>query len=88
MQFKKGEFALPYGVLLKDLEIIQMKIKTPPARKKISALFFKSPHRKKLGASEATKYKYPPKAIDTKADNKSKVLKKPIQTTQIKVLRS
>ncbi|MEJ2126909.1 MAG: hypothetical protein P8X84_05315 [Candidatus Bathyarchaeota archaeon] len=70
------------------MEVNHTKIKITPAKKKINALFFKSPHKKKSGASEETKYKYPPNAKDTKADSKSNVLKKPIRATQIKILAS
>ena len=69
-------------------EINHTKIKIPPTKKEINALFPKSPHKKKLGASEETKSRYPPNAIDTKADSKSNVLKKPIHTTQLKILAS
>jgi len=37
-------------------------IKIPLTAKRSIALFFRSPNKKKFGASEDTKYKYPPKA--------------------------
>jgi len=63
---------------------IHMIIKIPPRRKRVNELFFRSPKKKKLGASEDTKNKYPPKAINTKAENKIIFLKSPINTNQLK----
>ena len=58
-------------------------IKTPPRRKRVNELFFRSPNKKKLGASDDTNKKYPPKASNTKAENKIVFLKSPINTNQL-----
>jgi len=65
-------------LLLINPETIQRRIKIPPTRKRITALFFRSPNKKKLGASDDTKYKYPPNASNTKAESKISFLKNPI----------
>ena len=60
-------------------------IKTPPRRKRVNELFFKSPNKKKLGASDDTNKKYPPTASNTKAKSKIIFLRNPINTNQLKV---
>lgn len=69
--------------LLITPETIQRRIKIPLIRKRINALFVRSPNKKKLGASEDTKNKYPPKASNNKAESKIKFLKSPINTNQL-----
>ena len=77
------EFILVNSVLLyvsrvlslSNPEMIPTRIKIPPTRKRINALVFRSPHKKKFGASDDTKIKYPPNASNTKAENKMNFLK-------------
>jgi hypothetical protein len=44
-------------------ETIHTRIKIPLTRKRINALFFRSPNKKKLGAWEDTKNKYLPTQV-------------------------
>ena len=71
-------------VLLANPVTIHTMIKIPPRIKRVNELFFRSPNKKKLGASDDTNKKYPPKASNTKAENKINFLKKPITTNQLK----
>jgi len=70
-------------LLLINPETIHTRIKIPLTRKRNIALFFRSPNKKKLGASDDTKNKYPPKASNTKAENRINFLKNPITTNQL-----
>jgi hypothetical protein len=54
--------------------IAQIIINNPPARKRSSAFFCRSPNKKKFGASDDTNKKYPPVAIKLKAMSKVNVL--------------
>ena len=71
-------------LLLANPVIIHTMIKIPPIRKRVNELFFRSPNKKKLGASDDTKNKYPPTASNTKAENKIIFLKNPINTINSK----
>ena len=71
-------------VLLANSVTIHTMIKIPPRIKRVNELFFRSPNKKKLGASDATNKKYPPKAINTKAESKIIFLRSPINTNQLK----
>ena len=71
-------------LLLANPVTIHTMIKTPPRRKRANELFFRSPNKKKLGASDDTKNKYPPTASNTKAENNIIFLKSPINTNQHK----
>ena len=53
-----------------------MAIRIPATRKRVNAIVFRSPNKKKLGASEDTKIKYPPKASNNKAESKVSFLSK------------
>ena len=70
-------------LLLTNPVTIHTMIKTPPRRKRVNELLFRSPNMKKLGASEYTKIKYPPKASNKKAESKIIFLKNPISTNQL-----
>jgi hypothetical protein len=67
---------------------IHTRIKIPLTTKRSIALFFRSPNKKKLGASDDTKYKYPPKASKVKAESKINFLKTPISTNQLKACKN
>ena len=76
-------FSCLYSALLINPVTIHTRIKIPLPTKRSIALFFRSPNKKKLGASDDTKYKYPPKASKTKAESKISFLTNPISTNQL-----
>jgi len=91
IEFTLVNSTLPYVsrvLSLNNPEMIPTRIKIPPTRKRINALVFRSPHKKKFGASDDTKYKYPPNASNTKAESKINVLKNPISTNQLKACKN
>ena len=75
-------------LLLIDPVIIHISIKNPLAPKRSITLFFKFPNKKKLGASDATKSRYPPKATSTIAENKIIFLKNPITINQLMAFKN
>ena len=91
IEFTSVNSALPYVSRLLSLinpEMIHTRIKIPLIKKRINALLFRSPHKKKLGASDDTKYKYPPMASNVKAESKINFLKTPISTNQLKACKN